>query len=447
MTETIRAPHSRENEMAVLGSMMLNQAIAVEILAILKQGDFYVPKHGSIFEAIARVVASGEAIDPLAVDAALGSDATRVGGVHYLHDCLESTPNVLSGPNYAARVADDATRRRLMDAGFKLQLAATERDHDIATLTDLAEQTILAATRAADRRERPGNVAIVGSASLTRLRQRVESGEEPGIRTGLKHYDDLVTHRPGQMIVFGGRPGNGKSTICQQIARHAAESGGAKAVIVSTEMTQDDMIYRLASDVGSVDSSKIDRATLTPSELRRIAAAEQQWREWNLELVDWCHTWPAIRNYLRRYAMRNDGIDLFVVDYLQAIQAPEEGNRIDNRNLIVGRWADQIKALALELDAVAIVASQLRRAERNNPKPPTMSDLRESGNIEQSADVIALLHRPEKDNPLERPGIVEIHVEKHRRGATDIVEIRSELMFSRFANLPQQPTTRGANRP
>lgn len=441
------APHSPENEKACLGSMILNQAIAVEVLSILQTGDFYAPNNGRIFAAIAKVIASGVALDALAVDAALGSDSVKVGGIDYLHDCHQATPNPLSGPHYAHRIADDATRRRLIEAGAGLQLAATDRDRDIAGLTDLAEQTVLAATRSADRREAPSDIATVGAGSLARLRHRVETGEDPGIPTGLKLYDDLVVHRPGQMIVFGGRPGNGKSTITQQIAKYAAQTKGLRAAIMSTEMTQDDMIYRVVSDLASIDSTKIERANLTATDLRRLDAAEAQWRTWNLDLVDWCHTWPGIRNYLRRYAMRHNGIDLFVIDFLQAILPDDSERRIENRNLLVGRWADEIKTLALELSAVALVASQLRREnDRSTPKPPTMSDLRESGNIEQSADVVALLHRPEKYNPDDKPAIVEIHVEKHRRGPTDTIDVRAELMFSRFTDAPTPPTNRDQNR-
>lgn len=441
---TSAAPHSQENEMATLGSMILNQAIAVEISAILTGDDFYQPRHSRIFAAIQTVLAGTETVDPLTVHAALGDDALRIGGVAYLHDLVASTPNVLSGPSYARTVAETSVRRRLIEAAVRIQQDAGQTSVDLADIKDRAEQSLHKAVHGIDRSEPETAVAAVATGTLTRLRERIESGDPPGIQTGLRAYDDLVVHRPGQMIVVGARPGNGKSTWTQQMAIYAASAESRKAVIVSTEMTQDDMIFRVVSDLTSIDGRKFERGDLTPTEWRRITHAQEQLKTWGLETVDHCRTWPAIRSWLRRYTMRHGQLDLFVIDFLQRIQGSQGDQKLENRNLQVGHWADEIKSLALELGAVALVASQLRREDPSQRiRPPTMSDLRESGNIEQSADVVALLHRPEKYDPTKKPGIVEIHVEKHRRGETDMVEAQAEWAYSRFR---AAPTTRQTNR-
>lgn len=430
MDDTISMPHSREDEMAALGCMMQSPAIAVELLATLGGTDFYQPKHELVFAAIGRIIAAGEPLEPLAVLAALGSDATRVGGADYLHDCLSSAPSALSGPYYAGRVAEHATRRRLITAAAKIQVAASQPDSDLSTLVDESEQGILDITRYGRRGEPDTHLPVVGDAALDRLRQRMLTGDDPGIPTGLRDYDRLITHRPGQMIVFGARPGMGKSTLTQQIAINAARLG-KQTMIISTEMTKDDMALRVVSDLATVDSRDLDRADLTPADLLRIDLVQRQWRQWPLHLIDHCRTWPAIRNTIRRHVARHGHIDLFVIDYLQRITPTDGEHRNDNRNLVVGRWADEIKTLALETGAVAIVASQLRREAIGQTKP-TMSDLRESGQIEQSADVVALLHRYDYYNPEDRPGQAELIIAKHRRGATDTLALTAELEYSRF---------------
>lgn len=445
MVELALIPFSRENEMAALGSMILNQAIAVEILTTLSAMDFYQPRNGKIFDAVSRVITSGEAVDPISVGAALGDDFERVGGHNYLHECLSATPNVLSGPLYARLIADDATRRRLIQAGAEIQQRAISLDNDVPTVVDQAEQAVLAASRLANRREAPTHIAAVGAEALAKLVERVENGADPGIPTGLLDYDRLVTHRAGQMIVVGGRPGMGKSTLTQQIALHSAYKKNRKTVIISLEMPRDDMVLRLASDLAEIDSAKIDRGTLDQRELKKVLAIQDQWQQWPLDIVDWCRTLPAIRNYLRRYATRNGGIDLFVIDFLQNIEPTESDFRVETRNLIVGRWADQLKSLALELEAVAIVASQLKRLEED--KIPGMSDLRESGQIEQSADVVNLLHRHDYYNPDKEPGTAKIIVAKHRRGPTNTIRVGHQLHFSRFVNLARTADlARAANR-
>lgn len=441
MSQPVLIPHNRENEMAVLGCMILNQAIAVEVMSKIGGSDFYEPKNELIFNTVGRLIGNGSPVEPQAVLAALGADLGRIGGAGYIHDCLSMQVNVMSGPYYAELVADDATRRRIIVAGSSAQLAAAQTGTDIAACIDTAEQAMLTATRYANRREHPSHIAIVGAEALDKLRIRIAGNEPTGIPTGLTEYDDLVTHRSGQMIVVGARPGMGKSTLTQQMGWHSAGRHNRRTVIISLEMTVDDMVFRLASDMAEIDSQRIDRGQVSPAEQRKIDDAEREWRDWPLELVDWCQTWPAIRNYIRRYVAKNGGIDMFIIDFLQRITPTDAENRTESRNLVVGRWADEIKSLALETGAIAVVASQLRREGGANR--PTMSDLRESGQIEQAADVVTLIHRPDYYNPDNEPGIAELIVAKHRRGPTADVRVKSELDFSRFVD---GPTARQQNR-
>jgi replicative DNA helicase len=435
VTEQLLIPHSREAEMAVLGAMMLNPAIAVEIATRLSGADFYQPRNELIFAAIARLLTAGEPTEPAAVAIALGADLDRVGGAGYVHDCLSAVANPLSAPYYAERIADDATRRKIITAAATAQLAATQPDTDIAAVIDTTEHAILTATRTGFRRDRPTHIAVLGHDTLDALDARIAGDATPGIPTGLTGYDSIVTHRPGQMGVIGGRPGMGKSILTQQWLLHAARTG-RRALLFSTEMTAEDMILRIISDIAHIDSHKLDRGTLTPTEQHRAHTAEQAWQDWPLDIIDWCQTWPAIRSMTRRHANRHGDLAIIGIDFLQRITPTAADSRTDNRNLLVGRWADEIKNLALELGIFTLVASQLRRDHSTTAPRPTMSDLRESGQIEQAADVVTLIHRPEYYDPAKNPGTAELIIAKHRRGATDTTTVRAQLHHSRFANLP-----------
>jgi len=433
-------PHDNLAESVAVGAMMLSPAIADAISEILTAADFYKPAHGTIFDTVLALAARGEPIDGATVSTELirTGDLDRVGGVPYLHTLIESVPTPLNGPYYAQQVAAMAVRRRIADAGVKAAMLA-RGPGDVADVREQAQQAMYEATT--DVRDR-AVITSVGDLVAPTLEQieRVAAGlVPPGIPTGLKDYDRMIGggHRPGQLVIPAGRTSMGKSVITQNWLRHCAEKAVRPAVLFSVEMSVDEMMIRLLAEVAHVPLQRLITAQLTDDDKARLGRAEERIAAWPLYLVDSCRTVPAIRAYLRRFVQRIGEVAVFGVDYLQRLSAVSRG---EDRHLVVGQFADDLKTLAQDLGAVCIAPCQLNRGPETrggkNGNVPLLSDLRESGNLEQSADVVVLIHRPDYYDKLSpRAGEADLIVAKNRNGPTDSITVAAQLATARFVDM------------
>lgn len=441
--------HDNLAECCTLGAMMMSPAIADTVGEILTAEDFYKPTHGTIFATIMRLAAAGQPIDgaTVAADLATTGDIVRIGGVPYLHTLVESTPTAANGPYYALKVADAARRRRIVEAGLKIvQLGRSEAD--VAQVAEDAQETIHEATT--DRRDRTVITSIgdLADPTLQHIEDVADGKIPPGIPTGWADYDRLTGgHRPGQLIIPAGRTSMGKSVWTQNAVVHCARSVVRPTILFSNEMSERDMMMRFYSQVSRVPIHRILHGAIDQTDRTKLRAARDLVLTWPLYVVDTCRTIPAIRAYVRRFIQKHGDLALFAVDYLQMITPVESsGRRREDRYVVVGSFARDLKILAGDTGAVCIAPCQLNRGPEQRPgkqaNVPRLSDLRESGDLEQTADNVILLYVPQyydKNSP--RSGEADFIVAKHRHGPTDTITVAEQLSVMRFVDMagPPQP--------
>jgi replicative DNA helicase len=430
-------PHDIKAEQATLGAMMLSPAVADEISEVVLAEDFYRPIHSDVYRAIVELAGRGERPDPIAVAKQLGDDLGRIGGAPYLHTLIETPPTVANGGYYAKIVAELATRRRIGEAGVAITSIARSPD-PIAEVRDRAAQTAFDATT--DRRE---------SASITPVSELVgpvmehieaisQGRIDPGIPTGLKDLDAVIGGMyPGQLIIPAGRTSMGKSVVTQNWVHNAVRHTGRPGILFSVEMSKDEMMQRLLSEVAGVDLTKIREGKLTDADWTNLVAAEGYISELPLHLVDNVRTVPGIRAAARRFRHRVGDLVIVGVDYLQRLQGLD---RRRDRHEEVGGFADALKDLAQDMAIPVVAPCQLNRGPENRTgkgaNKPRLADLRESGNLEQTADVVALLYRAEYyDKTTTNAGTAEIDVAKNRNGPTETVKVAARLNVQKFSDL------------
>lgn len=427
-------PHDVEAEQAVLGAMMLSEAVADELSEKVADSDFYRPRHAEIFRVIVDQLGCGEPVDALTIAHALGDRLGAVGGVPYLHTCIERPPTSANGGYYAGIVVELAGRRRLIEAGTKIvQLGRS--DYDLAEVRDQAAQAAFEATT--DRREAAvvSPVADLIGPSMEHLRKLAAGEVEPGIPTGLRELDELTGGlHPGQLWIPAGRTSMGKSVATQNWVHNAVRYTHRPGILFSVEMSKDEMMQRLLAEVASVSLARIVKGNLTGDEWERIEGAQRYIADLPLHFVDNVRTVPGIRSAVRRFRQRMGDCCVVGVDYLQRLQGLDR--RVD-RHEEVGGFGDALKDLAQDMAVPVIAPCQLNRGPENrtgrDANRPKLADLRESGNLEQTADVVALLFRPDYyDKKSNRVGQADIHVDKNRNGPTGTVTVRANLVMQRF---------------
>jgi replicative DNA helicase len=434
--------HDNLAECCALGAMMMSPAIADTVGEILTAADFYKPMHGAIFAAIGRLAATGRPIDGATVAAELADsgDLVRIGGVPYLHTLIESVPTPANGPYYALKVADASRRRRIVEAGLRIvQLGRSESA--VGEVAEQAQEAIHAATT--DPRDRTVITSIgdLAEPTLRHIEDVADGKIPPGIPTGFKDYDRLTGgHRPGQLIIPAGRTSMGKSVWTQNVVAHCAQHVVRPVILFSNEMPELDMMMRFYSEVARVPLHKILHGTIDGEDRAKLRDARDLVLTWPLYVVDTCRTIPSIRAYLRRFTQKHGDLALFAVDYLQMISPVATGGRRPDRHVEVGSFARDLKVMAVDLQAVCVAPCQLNRGTETrggkNANVPRLSDLRESGDLEQTADNVILLYRPsyyDKQSP--RTGEADFIIAKHRHGATDTVTVAEQLHLMRFVDM------------
>ena len=433
-------PHSREAEESVIGAVLLSEDAVNEVMDRLHPEDFYIPAHQAIFESMRQLFDGNQAIDAVTVSEELRrrGELEKVGGVNYLTrlvDIVPSTSNILY---YAGIVEEHGKRRELIRAGASVTEVAFNIDEEIAIVLDRAEQTVLGV---AERRSSQTllEVGPLFNDVLEHIEALEQRGSEiNGLATGFVDLDQkLAGIQPANLVVIAGRPGMGKSAIALNIATNVATKGEPVALF-SLEMSKEEIVQRILSSVGQVDSKKLRNGQLGPLWQRVVDAAGKMYKAPIFIDDSSLVTVTDIRAKCRRLK-RKRGLSLVIVDYLQLLQASTR----ENRQQEISEITRNLKNLAKELAVPIIAVSQLNRSvESRENRRPRLSDLRESGAIEQDSDVVMFVYRHEYYHPedQEKKGIAELIIEKHRSGATGTVEMTFQPEFTRFANLGRDVT-------
>ncbi|MBE8471532.1 replicative DNA helicase [Streptomyces justiciae] len=432
-------PQDLDAEQSVLGGMLLSKDAIADVVEVIKGHDFYKPAHETIFQAILDVYAKGEPADPITIAAELTKrgEINKVGGASYLHTLVQTVPTAANAEYYAEIVHERAVLRRLVEAGTRITQMGYAADDDIDEIVNRAQAEIYAVTeqRTSEDYLPLGDIMEGALDEIEAIGSR--TGEMTGVPTGFTDLDSLTNGlHPGQMIVIAARPAMGKSTLALDFARAASIKNNLPSVIFSLEMGRNEIAMRLLSAEARVALHHMRSGTMTDEDWTRLARRMPEVSAAPLYIDDSPNlSMMEIRAKCRRLKQRND-IKLVIIDYLQLMQS---GKRSESRQQEVSDMSRNLKLLAKELEVPVIALSQLNRGpEQRTDKKPQVSDLRESGSIEQDADMVILLHREdayEKESP--RAGEADIIVGKHRNGPTATITVAFQGHYSRFVDMAQ----------
>lgn len=422
-------------EQVVLGMMMTSTSAVEDTSDVLSTRDFYQPKHATIYGALIELWADNQPTSPVAAARTLEElgELARVGGVPYLHDLVELVPTTAGTAGYYARIVKDwAMRRQISESAMQILQASKNLGIPVDGLVDGAQRAIHQATAG----NAQSNVSAVGDLlddELDHLEALADGRAPRGLSTGLGILDDLIGGwLPGQLVISAGRPGMGKSIAGLGFARSAARRG-RPALVFSLEMSKRELMHRLISDVAEINLYRLTSGTLDRDDVAKARGARDKIAKWPLHIDDSSRTVAQIRSTARRFRQKHGDLGLIFVDYLQLLNST---SKHDRRDLEVAQFSKELKDLAKELGTTVIAAAQLNRSnESRNDKRPQLSDLRDSGSLEQDADIVILLHRDDYyDKEHHRAGEADFIVAKHRNGPTDTLTVMAQLHYSRFAD-------------
>jgi replicative DNA helicase len=432
-------PQDMAAEQSVLGGMLLSKDAIADVLERLRPSDFYRPAHQNVYDAILDLYGRGEPADAVTVAAELDRRGLlrRIGGAPYLHTLISTVPTAANAGYYAGIVAEKALLRRLVEAGTRVVQYgyAGAEGADVAEVVDRAQAEMYEVT---ERRMSEDFVPLEDLLQPTM--DEIDAiasngGLARGVPTGFTELDELTNGlHPGQMIIVAARPGVGKSTLGLDFMRSCSIKHRFASVIFSLEMSKSEIVMRLLSAEAKIKLGDMRSGRMSDDDWTRLARRMSEISEAPLYIDDSPNlTMMEIRAKARRLKQKSD-LRLVVVDYLQLMSS---GKKVESRQLEVSEFSRQLKLLAKELEVPVIAISQLNRGpEQRTDKKPMLSDLRESGSLEQDADMVILLNRPdafERDDP--RGGEADLIVAKHRNGPTKTVTVAHQLHLSRFANM------------
>ena len=441
-------PHSTEAEQAVLGGIMLSNqhwdGIAERVIA----EDFYTFAHKAIFQTMEELMRNQSPIDLITLDQALKAKgiSDSVGGFAYLADLSNNTPNAINILAYAEIVREKAILRELIAVGNRIaENSYSPKGKDIKMVLDEAEREVFAiAEKRSSSTEGPQNVISVLESTIARIETlgKLENHNGvTGVTTGFVELDKKTAGlQPSDLIIVAARPSMGKTTFAMNLCENAAMASDKPVLVFSLEMPAEQIMMRMIASLARVDQTKIRTGqNLDETEWSKIASVFGMFKQKNNLYIDDSSglTPTELRSRARRVYRENNGLSMIMVDYLQLMRAPAFS---DNRTLEIAEISRSLKALAKELEVPVIALSQLNRTlEQRADKRPVNSDLRESGSIEQDADLIMFIYRDEvyNDNS-EDKGVAEIIIGKQRNGPIGRVRLAFNGQFSRFDNLAEQ---------
>ncbi len=431
-------------EKSLLGAVMIQDGVMPDILTILKPRDFYEKRHEIIFNSMIELYDAHKPIDLLTLTAELKSKKLLkdIGGAPYLTELSNFVPAASHAKAYAEIIERASVRRRLIKAGSEIANKAYEEDSNVDDLIGAAEKDLF---EVSDKIIKSDYVAM--NDLLADAFDRIEElhknkGALRGLKTGFRDLDKKTAgFQKGDLVIIGARPAMGKTTFAQNLAYNIASINNKGVLFFSMEMAANEIIDRMISDVSGVDNWKMRTGNLSDEEFQKIGDAMAEMDEIPIFIDDTSSmTIVELRNKARR-AMHDHDIGIVIVDYLQLIQGTDryKGQRVQE----VTEISRGLKILARELEIPVIALAQLSRSVTGRDDPrPVLSDLRESGSIEQDADLVMFLHRPDyyrqNDDNYEETHITELLVAKHRHGAVGKIELYFHPELLRFMSLDKE---------
>ncbi len=417
-------PQNTEAERSVLGALLQDPGAVITAMETLKAEDFYDPRHQVIFEAITRLNGMSRAVDLITVDDELRREGQieAVGGTEYLVTLVQEVPSTVNWTHYADIVREKAVLRRLIGASNEISRMSYQQQELLPDILNRSEKLIFDIVM----RQGTGAELEEGRAILTRTYDEIGrlaklKGGISGVSSGLRDLDSLLTGmHGGELILIGARPSMGKTTLAINIATNAARTGKTVAIF-SLEMPREQIMMRILCSEARVDMQSVRSGTLKEKDWDRLCLALPGVARMPMYMDDTAGISPAqLRSRCRRLMM-DHGLDLIVIDYLQLMSAD---GRSENRQLEVSEISRGLKAIALELKVPLIACAQLSRANtQRSEKRPMLSDLRDSGSIEQDADVVMFLHRPSYYDDKADKNTAELIVAKQRNGPLDTIKL------------------------
>lgn len=432
LNHTGAMPQDASAEQSVLSAMLLSTDVFQECLLEVADNDFYLPANRKIFQTMRRLFDNNQPVDPVTLADALKSDGEleRVGGMGYLLDLVNAPFALTSWRHHIEILRRDATLRQMIAASAQISALAFDAPEDTKEVVDQAERMLLSVT---DRGVRSSYSTLqeIMEQLYNDLGEQAENHTDTmGVETGFRGLDErLLGLRGGQMVVFGARPGVGKTSFCLNLAVNAAEDG-ATVAFFSLEMSKVEIAQRLLSSRSLIKLMDIRSANIRPNQWPQILEATEDLRQLDILIDDTPGTTVTEIRAKARRMLHGKEKGIVIIDYLQLLSTPAGANRNDNRATQVGEMSRGIKIMAKDLDVPVVALSQLNReVEGRTGKRPQLSDLRESGSIEQDADIVILLDRsmtPEEAERNDRPdqGITQFIIAKNRSGPLATVDMR-----------------------
>ncbi len=436
-------PHSIESECSLLGALLLNNEAHGLMVGMIKSHDFYRYEHQEIFKAIVDLIDKDKPADVITVYEQLASNgiSPEMGGLAYLNSLAQYVPSASNITRYAEIVKEKSILRKLISVGDEIvgDAFASKGTSPADQLEQAEEKILLIGSRDALRSDDKMLSALIPRFNDLLLERAENPGKLVGVSTGFVDLDRITNgFKKGNLIVVAGRPAMGKTSLAMNIAEHCAIKEKLPVLVISLEMTADELTTRLVGSVGRINQTNLATAQLADHEWGRVSEAMETLHATPIEIQDaGVNTIGEIRAIARRAQHRHKQLGLVVVDYLQLVKGSGEGAQ-ENRATEVGHVSRGLKLLAGELKCPIIALSQLNRALEDRPdKRPRMSDIRESGSVEQDADAILFVYRDEvysKDACL-TPNIAEIIIAKQRNGPTGTVRLAWQPIYTRFESL------------
>lgn len=436
-----RPPHALEAEQAILGGVMLDNQAWDKISTRLCESDFFRAEHRVLFRGILELAKKSQPFDVITVLDMLKSlelleDA---GGEVYLFELASNTPSVANISAYADIVREKSVQRQLIQVASDIADAAyNPQGREVSELLDFSETKVFAIAEQTAGDGGPEGIKTILVKAVEKIDALYHSGDSiTGLATGLSDFDEMTSGlQPSDLVIVAGRPSMGKTTLVMNMAEHAAIKGDKPVLVFSMEMPSDSLAMRMMSSLGRIDQHRIRTGKLDEDDWPRVTSAVHMLSEAPLYIDDTPALSPSEMRARARRLMKEKGqLGLIVVDYLQLMKVP--GFKADSRTAEISEISRSLKSLAKELEVPVVALSQLNRSlEQRHDKRPVMSDLRESGAIEQDADLIVFIYRDEvynEDSP--DKGTAEIIVAKQRNGPIGKVRVAFLGKYTRFEDL------------
>ena len=443
MDELKVLPHNIASERAVLGSILINPDNIVTVSEYLKSDDFYNPANRLLFKIMQGLFESGEAIDTLTIKSELevNDDLEKIGGIPYLVEIVNAVPTSSHAEHYAKIVAKKSKLRSIISNLSDSIGNAYDEDMDVDEIIAKAEQSLIAVSQSSNKSSfRPIHDVLLEN--HVKIEERSNNTSQiTGIESGFYDFDKLTTGlHEDQLIILAARPAMGKTALALNIAQNVATKSGKAVAVFSLEMGAESLVERMLSAEGTIINHHIRTGNLTVDEWQRLIYAQGQLAEAPIYIDDTAGIKIGdIRARARRLSQETDGLGLIVIDYLQLIQ----GSRSVNRQQEVSEISRQLKIIAKELKVPVIALSQLsRNVEQRQDKRPILSDIRESGSIEQDADIVAFLYRDDyyqqqKEGQPES-NVTELILAKNRHGSLGTVKLYFHKEYTKFSSVKEE---------